>query len=159
MSTHPHIPQRGFTLLVAVVLASVSLAIGISLLNISYKQILLASAGKQSQNAFYAADSVLECVLYYDQQVDAFNYTTPAASGSILCNGIAVTSYTTAQAGGVRTTTFTVPCSSTVPTGERGRATIYKTSVTAATQIFAQGYNTCDTTNARRTERGLKIVY
>lgn len=158
MMTHPHTPQRGFTLLVAVVLASVSLAIGISLLNISYKQILLASAGKQSQNAFYAADSVLECVLYYDQQVDAFNYTTPAAAGSILCNGLAVTSHTTGQAGGVRTTTFTVPCPP--PTGgEQGRATIYKTSVTAATQIFAQGYNTCDTANARRTERGLKIVY
>lgn len=157
MMTHPHIPQRGFTLLVAVVLSSVALAIGLSLLNISYKQVLLASAAKQSQNAFYAADSVLECVLYFDQQLDAFNYTTPNAS--ITCNGIAITNYATAQAGGVRTTTFTVPCSSTAPTGERGTATIYKTNATAATQIFAQGYNTCDTTNARRTERGLKVLY
>lgn len=148
-----HIPHRGFTLLVAVVLSSVALAIGLSLLGISYKQVLLASAAKQSQNAFYAADSVLECVLYFDQQMDAFNYTTPNAG--ITCNGVAITNYATAQAGGTRTTTFTVPCAGS---GERGRATIYKTSA-AATQIFAQGYNTCDTTNTRRTERGLKVVY
>jgi hypothetical protein len=98
MMTHPHIPQRGFTLLVAVVLSSVALAIGLSLLNISYKQVLLASAAKQSQNAFYAADSVLECALYFDQQLDAFNYITAAPAASIICNGITVTGHSTGQA-------------------------------------------------------------
>jgi Tfp pilus assembly protein PilX len=148
--------HRGFTLLIAVVLSSVALSIGLALLDIAYKQVVLASTAKQSQNAFYAADSVLECALYWDQQSDAFNYTTPLASGSITCNsGLPITSYTTSQAGGTRTTTFTVPCAAS---GEQGVVKVYKTSA-AATQIFATGYNTCDTTNTRRIERGLKIVY
>lgn len=149
--------HRGFTLLIAVVLSSVALSIGLALLDVAYKQVILASAAKQSQTAFYAADTALECALYYDQQLDAFNYTTPNAS--IVCAGLAVTNYSTTLTtfSGVptRVTSFTLPCQGS---GEKGSVRVYKAN-TAATQIFTQGYNTCDTTNTRRIERGIKIVY
>ena len=67
--------QRGFTLLVAVILASVALSLGLILLDISYKQVVLASSARQSQSAFYNADSAMECALYWDQQFDSFAYT------------------------------------------------------------------------------------
>lgn len=148
-----HTLHKGFTLLIAVILSSVALSIGLALLDVAYKQVLLASAAKQSQNAFYNADAVLECALYYDQQQDAFNYTTPNAA--LVCNSLAVTNYLSSQSGTTRTTSFTVPCAAG---GEQGRVTVYKSS-SGGTQLFAQGYNTCDTTNARRIERGLKVVY
>lgn len=151
---YPHnSPHRGFTLLIAVVLSSVALSIGLALLDVSYKQVILSSSAKQSQNAFYAADTVLECALYFDQQTDAFNYTTPNAS--LTCNSLPVINYTSTQANGTRITNFTVPCATS---GELGTVTVYKSSA-AATQIFTTGYNTCATGNERRIERGLKIVY
>lgn len=148
-------PQRGFTLLIAVVLTSVALGIGLALLDIAYKQVVLASTAKQSQSAFYAADTLMECVLYYDQQLNTFAYS--ATSGSVTCNGqtASVTfDQTNTSLGHKRT--FTLPC--TGAGTERGKATIYKTSA-AATQIFVTGYNTCTANNPRRIERGLKAFY
>lgn len=58
--------QRGYTLLFAVLVSSVVLSIGISILNISKKEFLLASSARESTTAFYAADSGLECAMYWN---------------------------------------------------------------------------------------------
>lgn len=150
-------PQRGFALLLAVILASVALSIGLALLDVAYKQVVLASSAKQSQTAFYAADSVMECVLYYDQQQDTFDYSTEPTSGAISCNGQGV-SYTATTGASPRVTTLTVPCPAAQGGGTAGIAKVYKSS-NAATQIFTTGYNTCDASNTRRIERGLKVTY
>lgn len=148
--------QRGFTLLIAVILSSVALAIGLALLDIAYKQVVLASAAKQSQKAFYAADAAMECVLYYDQQMNTFDYLTEPLSGSFSCNGLTPT-YTATNGSSPRITTVTIPC---VGGGsqEQGKVFVYKYS-DATTQIYSTGYNTCDSTNTRRIERGLKVTY
>lgn len=148
------IPQRGFTLLIAVILSSVALALGLALLDIAYKQVLLASSAKQSQAAFYNADTVLECALYFDQQADAFSYSAPVSS--ITCNSIANITVVPDNSATPRTRKFTVPC--TASGGIMGDVTVTKLS-DATTNIFANGYSTCDQTNQRRIERGLKISY
>lgn len=150
-----HHPHKGFALLISVVLAAVALSIGIALLDIALKQVVLASAAKQSQKAFYAADAVMECALYYDQQLNAFDRTTPV--GGITCNGLAVTNYSSPNpsSGNPRITTFIVPCAGS---GEQGSVKVYK-AADATTEIYALGWNTCDTGNARRIERGLKVTY
>ena len=56
----------GYTLLFAVLVSSVVLAIGISILNISKKEFLLASSARESTSAFYAADTGLECAMYWN---------------------------------------------------------------------------------------------
>ncbi len=165
MSATPHISQnssRGFTLLVAIVLSSVALTLGIALLDIAYKQIVLSSVTKQSEVAFYAADSALECALYYDQKQGAFDYTTPFGSGSIFCGNVAISNYTTNLAGGTRTTSFDVGCPGG---GISGRVTVYKTDGVAqctankTTCMYANGYSTCNSGDPRRIERGLKVTY
>ncbi|HRH24088.1 MAG TPA: pilus assembly PilX N-terminal domain-containing protein [Candidatus Paceibacterota bacterium] len=150
-----HYPHKGFALLISVVLAAVALSIGLALLDIALKQVILASAAKQSQKAFYAADSVMECALYYDQQLNAFDRTNNISA--ITCNTLPVTNYLSPAPSGSdpRVTTFTVPCAGS---GEQGSVTVYKNS-DASTQIYALGYNTCDTNNTRRIERGLKVTY
>lgn len=152
---HPrNAPQRGFTLLIAVILASVALGVGLALLDIAYKQVVLASAARQSQTAFYAADSVMECALYYDQQMNTFGYS--ASSGTVTCNGTNPATVTFNNGVTPRSRTFTIQC--TGNTGVLGMVTVYKDS-NAATSIYAEGYNTCDSSNQRRIERGLKATY
>lgn len=147
-------PSRGFTLLIAVVLASVALSIGLALLDITYKQVTLSGAARQSQAAFYNADTAMECVLFHDQQLNTFAYS--ASSGSVTCGNQTV-AVTFNQASNPRTRTFTLPC----PAGGASvlaTVTVYK-EADAATAIYTEGYNTCDASNPRRIERGLKATY
>ncbi len=58
--------KKGFSILFASLVASLVLAIGLAILRITIKQITLASAGRESQHAFYAADTGTECALYLD---------------------------------------------------------------------------------------------
>ncbi len=148
--------QRGFTLLIAILLSTIAVTLGVSLLEVSYKQVILSSTAKQSQYAFYAADSAMECALYYDQQFNAFSYTSPMASGSISCDTRTITNFTNPTSGGnKRITTFTLPCAGT---GESAEVIVYKYQ-DGTTNIYANGYNTCNAGDARRIERGLKVSY
>ena len=58
--------ERGFALLVAVLVSSVVLAVGLSIANVTLKQYIFAGIGKESEVAFYAADAGMECALYWD---------------------------------------------------------------------------------------------
>lgn len=58
--------QRGVAILFAVLLVSTVLAISLTLLNITYRQLLLSSTVRESQLAFYAADSALNCARHWD---------------------------------------------------------------------------------------------
>jgi len=153
-SSTPFRAQRGFALLIAVVLTSVVLALGISLLDIAYKQILLASSAKNSQYAFYNTDSSLECALYYYQQQAAFYYGTTYAS-PIQCSNLTVTNFAANQNSSQRTTVFSVPCASG---GISADVTIIK-APSGTTNIYANGYSTCDASSPSRIERGLKARY
>lgn len=150
-------PQKGFALLIAVILSAVSLTLAVSLLDIAYKQVVLAGTAKQSQEAFYVSDTAMECALYFDQQLDAFNYTTPLSSGSITCHGQAISGYSSTVASGRRTTSFSVTCPAVVG-GSDSLIQVYKES-TASTTIYATGYSSCDANDPRRIERGFKVFY
>ena len=54
----------GYTLLFAVLVSSLVLAIGISILNISKKEFLLTTSSRDSASALYAADGGIECAVY-----------------------------------------------------------------------------------------------
>lgn len=146
--------QAGFALLIALVLTSVVLALGIALLDVAYKQVVLSSSAKNSQYAFYNADSALECALYYDQQVGAFFYNS-TYSGTLQCSNITVTGFAATQDANARTTIFSVPCASG---GVSADVTVIK-DPNNATAIYANGYSSCDATLPTRIERGLKAKY
>lgn len=160
--------MRGVTLLVAVILSSVVLSVALALLDVAYKQQLLSSTSKQSQYAFYAADSAMECALYFDQKQNAFDFTDPLPSNSIVCNNLSITSYqpplvsTGGGGGNIKTFKFDVSCGAT---GTLGTVTIIKSdgtgtcSGTRHTCIYSTGYSSCTATDPRRIERGLKVLY
>lgn len=59
--------QSGFSILFASLIGSLVLSIGLAILSITLKQITLATAGRESQKAFYAADTGLEYAMYLDR--------------------------------------------------------------------------------------------
>lgn len=81
--------QRGFTLLLSALISSVVLALGVSIFEIAQKQVNLSSMGRESQFAFYAADTGAECALYWDVRWQYFAATPP--SGSAKCAGTTLT--------------------------------------------------------------------
>ncbi len=73
----PKADKRGFTLLLSALVASIVLALGTSVFGIAQKELMLSSIGRDSQFAFYAADTAAECALYWDARHNYFATTTP----------------------------------------------------------------------------------
>jgi len=55
--SYTHNTQHGFTLLLAVLVASLLTSVGLAMASIAQKQLVLSSVGRDSQYAFYAADT------------------------------------------------------------------------------------------------------
>jgi hypothetical protein len=58
--------SRGFVLLYAVMTSTIILAVGVSIISIALKQLNISTVGRESQYAFYAANTGAECALYWD---------------------------------------------------------------------------------------------
>lgn len=58
--------QKGYTLLFSMLLTSLILAVAVSILGISRKELMLSTSSKDSQAALFAADSGLDCAMYLD---------------------------------------------------------------------------------------------
>ena len=58
--------KQGFVILIAIVVSALLVSMGIFISNIAYKELLLSTSTKSSQQAFYVADSVMECALKED---------------------------------------------------------------------------------------------
>lgn len=68
--TRANLPTNGFALLITLIVISVTLAVGLSLLNITIKQISLSATTRDSEVAFHAAQTSLECAQQLLQTLD-----------------------------------------------------------------------------------------
>lgn len=144
--------RRGFTTLFAVITASLLLAIGIAIFNITYKELLLSSTARESQFAIYAADSGVECALYWDLKQNAFATGTSPRALSCASQNIPYNTYPSLPA----TTTFSFPFPAE---GYCVEVEIGKYANPSRTLLLSRGYNTCDANNPRRVERALRAFY
>jgi len=55
--------KKGFLVLIAIVVSVILLSVGMFIANVALQEIKISSSLKESQKAFYAADSILECAL------------------------------------------------------------------------------------------------
>lgn len=153
------VAKRGFTLLIAVLVGSILIALGSAIFNIVSKEIILSSSGRESQFAFFAADTGIECALYWDIKHDAFVSSSPLTD--VACGGAPATLTITAGNNGTSptlTTTFTFSLN-TGTTNPCVAITVLKTTVPTSTVIASQGYNTCVTTSPLRLERAIRVQY
>ncbi len=88
-------PEKGFTLLFSLLVSTLVLTVGASIISISLRQLVISSTGRDSQYAFYAANTGIECAMYWDLIGSTLNQTFFATSsesvqfsGSFFCQGI-----------------------------------------------------------------------
>ena len=75
--------DKGFALLLAIIISSVVLAIGVSLLHLSVSQINLASNARESEIAFQAAHAGTDCLWYWRYEPTKVTGFTKAAASDV----------------------------------------------------------------------------
>jgi len=160
-------PNRGFAMLFSVLISSLLVVIGLSIFNITLKELTISTSARESQVAFYAANSGLECALYWDLQKGAFATSTDDISRATLisavCNGVTVNNTVNPHNADSATTKFEFkindpndlngPCANVTVTKTPGSPTAEKMT----TVIESRGKNICSA-SGRRVERGLKAT-
>lgn len=154
--------RRGFTLLLAALVASIVLSLGSSIFLIAKKQVTLSSLGRDSQFAFYAADTGAECALYWDIRHAAFGATAPSGA---TCDGVPMTQ--TVTEGDRSTPPYEITFQMDLFTNSGGSGNcvqvhVQKNDSNPFTVIRADGYSTpCGVidTSARALQRSVELQY
>ena len=169
--------NKGYTFLFAVLVSALVLAIGISILNISKKEFLLATSARDSSSAFYAADGGVECALYedvYDRytfQIDG----TRAGGLNCVTEHSSPVSYIVITPDPLKKVEFKFDAKFGDPDGKScASVKVTKTTIDAVnniikTEIDSRGYNSgwdgtnnrnkCDISSAKRVERAIHLSY
>ena len=159
--------RRGFTLLYAVLISSILLVIGVAIFELTVRELKLSGIVRESQYAFYMADSGIECALYYDK-AGVFNPGTPT---TITCQGVSI-----ANVGGTAYDTpsvFTADLPVTLGTAGQTRCvsvSVTKTQLSGGgggvtpirTVVESRGYNTTCASivgNPGSVERALRVSF
>src|SRR3990167_9509283 len=82
--------SAGFVILYAVIISSMVLAIALGVLDIAYKEIKFSTSARDTNDAFFAADTGLECALFNDKSTGD-SFVEVGFSGEIVCRGGAIT--------------------------------------------------------------------
>jgi hypothetical protein len=86
--------NKGFVLLLAVIISSMILAIALSVSNITIKQMKFSTSAKEANKAFFAADIGIECALYFDSFTpSAYGEITPFLNTKCAENAVNVTAF------------------------------------------------------------------
>ncbi len=159
----PH--SQGIVILFSILVVGLLLGIGVSLSQLAQKQLILSSIGRQSQIAFYAADTGAECARYWDIINNSFS---GASVGTIVCGGDSSLPSTIRYTvnGNNILAKFQVSFAS-VATGIRpaysycADVTVKKDTSNGATSIESRGYNLpCVASySTRKVERAVRLTY
>jgi hypothetical protein len=154
--------NRGFTLLLAALIASIVLSLGAAIFTIAQKQLQLSSVGRNSQFAFYAADTAAECALYWDVRF-AYFAATSTYNGSPTCDGQAISATVTS---GTRSSGNFTMSFSYAPNSYCAKVSVTKslsTTTSAITSVVhSDGYSTpCATiqTDPNALQRSVELHY
>ncbi|MCK5096212.1 MAG: VWA domain-containing protein [Candidatus Pacebacteria bacterium] len=148
--------KKGFVILYALVVASVLLMLTIGITNINIREYQLSQYGNESLSSYYAAESGLECALYWDlkEEKSAFRYDTTEPTGrDIYCMG---ETYRVGDDSVNSVYTLNIDLSSS-GVGANVEVIVDKTG--GKTDIVSRGYNTSDLDSKYVVERGLKVGY
>lgn len=154
--------------MLAALVASLLTALGLAMYTIAQKEVVLSALGRDSQFAFYAADTGAECALYWDFHYDAFATSTiyDGSETPAECNGEDLRDFPTpwdsigadgvVGLGGSDTSSFWFEQS-----GRCIYVTVTKSSSHPHTQIDSLGYSTAcnEPGNQRRLERAIHMSY
>ncbi len=141
--------------MLAALIASVTLALGTAIFSLAQKELTLSSVGRDSQFAFYAADTGAECALYWDIRFQLFP-TTTATTKNLACDNEAKTTTATSEDGAI------VSSFEFEPNGYCAKVRVTKKATNPRTVIHVDGYNTtCANieTSSHALERSVDLKY
>lgn len=153
--------NKGYTALFAVLVSSLILSVGIGIINITLKEIALSASGRESQFAFYAADSATECAQYWDNKEAFVIPTTTPIIPTINCfgGGVSNVAIEDDRTEEYATTTFSFTMPGTTFCGDVEVGKYLNDTTGPKTVIVAYGRNICGAASSRQVERGLIIDY
>ncbi len=155
--------QKGFVALFTVLIVSVILAMAIGIASISLKEIVLSSSATEGSKAFYAADSGVECALYYDRVngvENGFFNATPDFS----CNGNIPVLPTGPDSDfeALEVYTFEIPfgaqnelCADITVKRQVTSGLLYSTLI----ESKGSNFSCADDTNPKKVERSIRVTY
>ena len=135
--------KKGITLLLAILISSLILTLGIGVFTLLFSEIKISEIAKESFIAFYAADSGIECAIFWDTAANAFS---TSSTFSINCDG---DTFIVGGSSGV--SSFTIPF-------DNGSCTEVRVTKGVETVITSQGRNTCAPSSIT-VQRGLRVNY
>lgn len=148
--------NQGFTLFIAIVVTGVVLLVATSIISLAFKQSLISNSGKESQVAFYAADTAMECALYWDvHNLTGESAFATSTTSTVTCNQDANNTGNQWTVGG--SSVSTMSNITFLPEAFCATVTVTK-NANGTTLIEAKGYNTC-AASARRVERAVRASY
>lgn len=178
---------RGFTTLFALLIASLLLAVGLAIYNITIKQVIFSSLARNSSYAIDAADTGIECALYWDFKCpsgvcgdgsgSAFATSTDSLGkkpvSGVYCNAQDIAATAAAAntwpipagsgpdgaTASAATTTFEVQLSTGGSNTYCANVTVAKWGSPVRTNITSEGYSSCTLSDPTRTERVLQASY
>ncbi len=155
--------QEGFVALFTVLITTVVLAMAIGIASLSLKEIVLSSTASDGNKAFYAADSGIECALYWER---ANQIPTSLFSG-MRCNNLLPLEQDGPTGSDPEVYTFSIPFGEVQDAGDLpplcADVKIERDFRTGSfsTRIESKGSNVpCDdTTNPKKVERSIRVTY
>lgn len=152
--------ERGIAIYIAVTVTGALILVSFAIISLALKQIVISSASRDSQAAFYASDSGVECALYWDlKNTGGSLFSTSTGNQTISCNAVSSSVTKTVNGTtGVGTSTFSFTF---LPDPYCVNVLVVKnySGPDLKTRIESRGYNSCSSTNARRVERAIMVNY
>ncbi|MEK7140483.1 MAG: LamG-like jellyroll fold domain-containing protein [Patescibacteria group bacterium] len=154
--------NSGFVMLFAIILSSIILTITLGVLNIALKEMNFSSSAKETGEASFAADTGVECALYYDK-LSTPRFAFPDPGGSITC----ATDTTTPVLSGNATIWSYDFVINNLGSSSQGcvKVNVEKDAtdpLAIITDIVSKGYNVgnsvCDSSNSNRIEREYEVL-
>ncbi len=147
--------DKGFTIFFAMITIGTLILITGTMVNLTVREKMISQSNRESQYAFYAADTGIECALYWDVKnpsgESAFSTST---SSTINCNKDGDNPSNEWVVGNNAVSTFTIHF---LP--DPFCTTVRVTKGVGQTTIESRGYNTCNLSNPRRVERAVRATY
>lgn len=165
--------DNGFVLFFSLIISTIVLSIISGVILIAYKELIISSTGRESQRAFYSADTGVECALYWDikhplvgyEEMSVFPSSMDSSIPDEIINGcsgdnLVISSVLIpAPTGTAATSTFSMDIAASGVCADVFVSKYMDALGNEKTKIDSHGYNTCDIGSTRRVERGIRVTY
>jgi hypothetical protein len=156
--------RRGFLIIIAVIVSGILISIGVGIANLSLKELLISTTGRDSLYAFYTSDSGVECIYYWDNVRDdpnltsKFNIGVPEDEDDIECNSVLIDPGTP-NFSYIKEFKYNLDLDQQ---DECVKASVAKNDIVnpPRTTILSWGFNTaCDAVSPRKLDRAIRSSY